>query len=322
MITDEKGIIMQRFFKFVFLQLIILCLIFSVSRASNEQAGLEIDVLKAGVGARPLGMGGAFVAVADDVDSPYWNPAGLSRVKFYEITTMQTKLSTDANHYYVSYVQPLLGGAIGISWVQLSLGDIYETGSTTNEYNEVVPLGVFSYYSNAYMIAYGREIAPNLSFGLTAKYLEAEMPGLVSSEGGSAHGYSLTPGLLWKPSDRISVGMKIDELVSSQKWGTGTEEKVPAKYRLGIAYSSFLMNYPYILSGDYSQISKAGYAGEGALGVEIRPGVISLRAGLIDSAMTAGVGFADKHISIDYAYVNQLVLSRENVHRISLTGRW
>ena len=29
------------------------------------------------MGTRALGMGGAFVAVADDATAPYWNPAGL-----------------------------------------------------------------------------------------------------------------------------------------------------------------------------------------------------------------------------------------------------
>jgi len=143
-------------------------------------------------------MGGAFTAISDNSDAPYWNPAGLSQIKQHEITTMQTKLSTDADHYYISYVQPFLGGAFGVSWVQVALGDIYETGSATDEYNEVIPLGVFSYFSNAYMLAYGRDITESLSFGITAKYLHADMLGLVSAEGGYAYGYSITPGILYK----------------------------------------------------------------------------------------------------------------------------
>jgi hypothetical protein len=266
-------------------------------------------------------MGGAFVAISDNSDAPFWNPAGLSQVNFHEISTMQTKLSTDANHYYISYVQPLLGGAIGLSWIQVSLGDIYETAAT-NEYNEVIPLGVFSYYSNAYMLSYGQKFNDNLSWGITGKYLTADMPGLVSAEGGSAHGYSVTPGILWWPSDYFTVGFKIDELSNSQKWGTGTEENVPPKYRLGLSYLTSIFGYSLRLAGDYSQIMRSYYIGEGVVGAEVRSDGVSVRVGLIDSAMTAGVGFMDKHVGIDYAYVNQMELSRENVHRVSLFGRW
>ena len=34
------------------------------------------EFLKIPVGARAIGMGGAFVAVTDDATAPYWNPAG------------------------------------------------------------------------------------------------------------------------------------------------------------------------------------------------------------------------------------------------------
>lgn len=38
------------------------------------------------VGARPIGMGGAFIALADDVSATYWNPAGLAYLPSPELT--------------------------------------------------------------------------------------------------------------------------------------------------------------------------------------------------------------------------------------------
>lgn len=38
-----------------------------------------------GVGARAMGMGGAFIAVADDFTATHWNPAGLAQVRKFEI---------------------------------------------------------------------------------------------------------------------------------------------------------------------------------------------------------------------------------------------
>lgn len=290
--------------------------------AVTGQGGLDIAVLKAGVGARALGMGSSFTAIADNSDSPYWNPAGLSQVKNYEISTMQTRLSTDADHYYVSYIMPFLSGGLGMSWIQVGMGSITQTSNTTDASNQVQNLGIFSYYSNAYLLAYGQNITDNLSFGITAKYLTSDMSGLVSIEGANAYGYSVTPGLLYRPFKDLSVGFKIDELVNSQKWGTDTEEIAPSKYRLGLAYSMSVSNYPLLLSSDISQINKAGYVAEAGFGAEVTMGNIAFRAGSSDTMLTAGAGMKSEHIWVDYAYVTQTSLSKDNVHRVALTGVW
>ncbi len=48
------------------------CLLLITINLSASYAALET------YGARPMGMGGAFTAVADDANAPYWNPAGLA----------------------------------------------------------------------------------------------------------------------------------------------------------------------------------------------------------------------------------------------------
>jgi len=285
------------------------------------QGGQEIAVLKAGVGARALGMGGAFISIADNADAPYWNPAGLARVKNYEITTMQTKLSSDADHYYVSYVMPFMGGGLGLSWIQVGLGSITQTSNTTDAFNDVETLGIFSYYSNAYLVGYGLGITDNLSVGITAKYLTSDMPGLTSA-GGNAYGYSATVGLLYKPISNLSIGFKVDEIANYQRWGTETEETAPSKYRLGVSYLMSLYNYPLLLSSDISQINMAGYAAEASGGAELTVGSLILRIGSADSVLTAGAGLRTEHIGIDYAYVTQTDLSKDNVHRVGLSGYW
>ncbi|MBI4778715.1 hypothetical protein HY792_07350, partial [Candidatus Desantisbacteria bacterium] len=51
------------------------------------------------LGARPLSMGGAFVAVADDIHSCYWNPAGMGNLQGTELTYMQTLNNKAAINY-------------------------------------------------------------------------------------------------------------------------------------------------------------------------------------------------------------------------------
>jgi hypothetical protein len=261
-------------------------------------------------------MGSAFTAVADNADAPYWNPAGLGSIHKNEITTMQTKLSTDADHYYISYVRPAFGGTLGISWIQVGLGNITETSAEVDPNNEVVDLGIFSYFSNAYMLSYGRELNDRLSVGLTAKYLTSDM---FQIEGGQATGYSVTPGMLYKLGRGWKFGAKIDELINSQQWGTGTVEQVPPTLRLGLAHAR---SNPGLFAVDVSQILRDGYAATASVGYEWAKDGLSLRVGYGEGSLTAGAGFESGHTRVDYAYVTQRDLSRENVHRISLSGKW
>ena len=46
------------------------------------------------VGTRAMGMGGAFVAVADDATAAYWNPAGLTTGAFFSLLADQTSTRT------------------------------------------------------------------------------------------------------------------------------------------------------------------------------------------------------------------------------------
>ena len=275
---------------------------------AQGQAGSDIAVLKAGVGARPLGMGGAFTAVADNADANFYNPAGLSQITKNEITTSQTKLSTDTDHYYISYVRPAFGGAIGISWIQIGLGTITQTSSEVNSNNEVQTISVFSYFSNAYLLSYGKELNNHISAGLTAKYLTSDM---FQIAGGQAYGYSLSPGIMIRLRKGLQAGVKIDELINQQSWGTGTAEKVPPVARIGLAYKAV---NPGLFAIDLSQILKSGYSTAVSLGYEWAMDGLSLRIGYMENGLTAGAGFIAGHARVDYAYVS--------AHRVSLSANW
>jgi len=56
---------------------IVLLTVLSVNQGGAAAAGLADSFLRLGPGARAMGMGGAFIALADDGTSVHWNPAGL-----------------------------------------------------------------------------------------------------------------------------------------------------------------------------------------------------------------------------------------------------
>src|SRR4051812_4313642 len=84
-----------------------------------------------GWGARPIGMGGAFTAIADDSNAPLYNPAGIVQVQWNEVSAMYAQLFSgltlysgnsttggDTSHLdqsYLSYVsKPSRYGSFGI----------------------------------------------------------------------------------------------------------------------------------------------------------------------------------------------------------------
>lgn len=70
-------------FKFYFKMFFILLTVFLIS--GTAFADVEFDKLYGsdlgmGIGARGIGLGGAFVSIADDPSAVYWNPAGLTGI--------------------------------------------------------------------------------------------------------------------------------------------------------------------------------------------------------------------------------------------------
>jgi len=271
-------------------------------------------VLKTGVGARALAMGGAFTAVADNVDAQYWNPAGLSNIKLNEFTGMYVPLSDEANYYYVSYARPLWFGTGGISLIRVSPNTLPQD---ENAADELPGTRVFAYTSTGYALSYGFNMAPNVSFGLTAKYLTSKMFPIA---GGDAYGYSITPGILIMipvGGNRFTMGAKVDGLLNEQSWGTGSKEQVPSKLRIGLAYR---LGNPGLFAVDVSRVMKAGYDAEVSLGYEWAKDWLALRAGYVDSVLTTGLGLQLGIVQLDYAHVPLSSLTR-NVHRVSLSVR-
>ncbi|MCF7875219.1 MAG: type IX secretion system membrane protein PorP/SprF [Candidatus Omnitrophica bacterium] len=78
----------------------------------------------ADTGSRPMSMGGAFIAVSDDINATYWNPAGLTQIKNLEITYTGTIHNRDEFYYndFASIAMPLRikeknWGSLGFSFI-------------------------------------------------------------------------------------------------------------------------------------------------------------------------------------------------------------
>ncbi len=157
--------------------------------------------LTMGVGARPQGMGGAFVAMTDDIHSLFWNPAGLARMNQSEIILMHNEWLADIAFDYIGAAFALgPQGTFGISTTIMNYGDM----EVTNEqYQEGFGLK-FSSTDIATGISYGYKFYDRFSLGATLKYVRQQ----IWNE--TATGVAFDIGtLLITPYKDIRLGMSI-----------------------------------------------------------------------------------------------------------------
>jgi hypothetical protein len=204
---------------------------FAGAAGSTGLGGVFTD---ASMGTRPLGMGGAFVAVADDANAAQDNPAGMafldkeSRLATFTHSNLFNVgfLSRD----FIAYAQADSGfGAFGLNWNR------FAATLDPEQWTE----DAFA-YSGAKLLSPG-EGYPKISVGWQAKYMRVDS-GLSDSTdgltvgGGTATGYGLGLGLMVKLRPSLTVAMFASDLYSSLSWATGTLEIIPTTGRAGLSY--------------------------------------------------------------------------------------
>jgi len=121
------------------------------------------------VGAPAVGMGGAFVSVANDVTSLYWNPAGAALLPGAEAVAVHTNWIAETKFDFAGIVLPLGElGSFGFSITSLSMEDMkvrtVELPEGTGEY--------FSAGDLAVALTYARPLSDRFAIGFTVKYIQ------------------------------------------------------------------------------------------------------------------------------------------------------
>ena len=176
------------------------------------------------VGSRPLAMGGAFTAVADDANAMFYNPAGLQSLTRHQATLMNADLySTGIQTLYGSYVMPLSHvQAIGVDWQHVGFGD-----------------DELGYNRELIKLAYSHRLHSRVAVGVGLKYMTTDMS-LDNSSIGKGSGSGLDLGLLVQPIDGIRVGVNIQDVTGTDVRydDGGSETLMPRSVRAGLAWQA------------------------------------------------------------------------------------
>ena len=118
-----------------------------------------------GSGARSLGLGGAFTAIADDATSTIWNPAGLPAVDDLTITLSSARLSLDRKHNFIGLIKKVgANGGLGLALINAGVDGIPSRNADDQAGSS------FNYNSNAYSLSYGHDLGA-VSLGASARML-------------------------------------------------------------------------------------------------------------------------------------------------------
>jgi hypothetical protein len=265
--------------------------------------GTAGEFLDWGAGARSEGLGRAFTGLADDASAIYYNPAGLALQNPLQITAQHVFLFADTFYDFGAITYPLSGiGTFALGYIRLSSNNF--DGRDAQWY----PTGSFNIAQQAAILSYAREVTGWLSFGLNLKFINEDIPPV------NVNGYGADLGLMFTPSDYISFGLCVLNVVPVNIKMVDKAESFPVTIKFGTALKLFGDRVIPVL--DVVQ-ELAGKDLKFRMGIELYPiQQAAVRAGLDETELTFGAGFYLKPYRVDYSLSHQEL---GFTHRISLT---
>lgn len=283
-----------------------------------------------GLGARPVGLGRAFVGLADDVNAMLYNPAGLANLERMELTSMYARLypgiEDDKLHLgYVGVVRPMKDiGTLGFGATNL-WADLYS--------------------ENVLYFSFARKVSDQLGLGGNLKLLHWSAKGYADpetgqSEGGrSWSGLALDVGVLYALSsekllrytgaDGLQMGLAIFNVNQPSVAENGAEEaKLPLGFEGGIVYMKD--KYKSLLSFSRRDDKSRLHLGQeielwtqqsrfGPSSFLIRAGAFTMLSDHTGGELDFGCGFGLRNALIDYVYVFPLALrDAGGCHKVSI----
>jgi hypothetical protein len=307
----------RRTFCFQIFAIVGLILPFCFLPGSSLYASGEPDAFALnGVGARPGGMGGAFIGLADGIEAVYYNPAGLGTLKQSGATAMYQTPMLDTSRGFLAanktWAHPVLPGSAAFGWLRLQSKDI----ELTNVDEQV--RGTDTLANDLLMLAVGVQPFEHIALGAAMKYFRFSFDGFSEA------------GLGWDVAMHARYGFFRFGLALTDLDGTTLEgssidpsapdvsDKVPMRLRPGIA---FVFDRPLRLPVDLNiavdQMIKLQDAQETRLsaGAELWGfnKHAAVRGGYQEaSGPTMGVGLRIGKLQLDYSHLLSLHLENEN----------
>jgi len=323
-----------------------LLVVFLLAPMMNCLAGTGVakyagEFISLGVGGRALALGGAYVALANDVTAGYWNPAALSHITYPQFALMHDEqFGSLVNHDYGAVAFPVGSeSSFGISIIRLAVDDIPDTrnagvdinGNVTYDpaqFSRVDPDRVtyFNAADWAFFFTYSRKYSEEFSYGANIKLIRRDLGD------NSAMGIGIDVGAWYSPFENVILGANFQDITTTfLAWDTGRNELISPTLKVGSAYliDAFGGRFAPAVDFDirFENRQSASTAHIGPVSFDLHTGLefefrnlVALRLGYSDvKQLTMGAGIQLPKLQIDYSFAKfdgQQQLG--NTHRISV----
>ncbi|MBZ0264133.1 hypothetical protein K8I28_05650 [bacterium] len=308
--------------------LLALILVLPVSAFSQDLSGIAGAYADIGLGTRPLGMGGAYTAVAEDDNAARWNPAALSLASTRSAGFTWTNQFNLIPYNYLAGSYPLQQWGAGF-FVESAGDDVYRentiafAGGTSFEKLNMLPMLKGLHVGASAKIRW-------VGFGNNEDGGEGQISG-------DAFGFGLDIGFLYQTpfTDKVQLAFVTRDLLNTISWSTdgpngSYSEGVPVSMVFGAAY------HPYdntLLTIDLSPaVYKDAYTRVAMGGEYMMFNIVALRAGIAqnlsspfqnrDVTFGLGINYKFKDIGTIRAGVSYLIDELVNTPRVGLSFVW
>jgi hypothetical protein len=290
-----------------FLFLVIPLLVFA-----GEDGGVPGYIFIYGVGARSLGMGKAFTAIADGAEGLYYNPGGLGTLEDKDWLFFHSKIfDTDVRYSAVGYGMPVWKyGSVGAMVIWLTTPG-FQARDRLGE-----PLGKYEFNQFATLLSYGHRFSSKLFAGVSLKSIYSRLYIY------NPVGFGADIGFIYKPLSTLMLGGTVHNIIPPRLRYVFDIEVFQPVIRTGISYKPFeevLLAFDLLKSatGDFKP----------SIGAEFNVADrLAFRGGLDNNEASGGfgirVGKGAYTFIVDYTFSmhHASELGMDNTHKISL--RW
>lgn len=235
----------------------------TVRKYSNEFMNIGVD-------AAALGMANAMTSHTNNVNSGYWNPAGLVHLEDHELSLMHANYFANIAQYdYIAYAKPIDDdSAWGISLIRFGVDDILNTTELIDnqgniDYNRI---SLFSTADYGVTFSYARRLRlPGFQYGVNAKLIRR-----IIGQFASSWGFGFDAGLQFEKND-WQFGLMLRDITTTYNvWSIdeaeykkianaipGQNQELPESTEITAPKAQLGLSKKFIIHYDYSILAAA-----------------------------------------------------------------